>query len=728
MRRRTYLLAAASLWALAGGMAAAQTNAPAADQPVQKPASAKPAPAPQEIVVTAQRLNSARASIQPSLGATVYTVTDAAIQALPGADNQQLNQVVLQLPGVVQDGFGQLHVRDDHNGIQYRLNGVILPEGISVFGQTLSPRLVGRLDLLTGALPAQYGLRTAGIIDITTKSGLFQNGGEASIYGGSHGTYEPSGEYGGSVGDTNYFVSADFKRNQLGIENVQGTKNAIHDRTDQGNLFAYVDRNIGENDRISFIGGYSNQRFQIPNPSGLEPSGTYSLNGSSTYPSEDLNERQRETTGYAIGSWLHDQGKVTLQTSLFARYSTLTYYPDTTGELLYNGQAENAAKQDTAFGLQSEGVYRLNDAHTLRAGVIVQAERGTSKTSTLVYPNDAAGDPIGTATPFAITDDSGKNQYTYTLYLQDEWKLTDKLTLNYGLRGDDVNGYRDEMQLSPRVNLVWLPLQGTTVHLGYARYFVPPPFELVSGSSTAKFVGTSAEPGTAPGDPAPLNTAPYAERQNYYDIGAQQKFHGMLSGLTLGLDTWYRTSHNLIDEGQFGAPIILTPFNYARGTIKGVELSASYAKGPLSLYTNFTAEKAQGQNIVSSQFSFDPGDLAYIANHPIYLDHDQTYTASAGATYKFDEGTQLGVDALYGSGLRTDGAVPNGNALADYIQVNFAVSQKLTLPVAGKMEARLDVINLFDKVYEIRDGTGVGVGAPEYGPRRGVFVGLTKYF
>ena len=352
-------------------------------------------------------------------------------------------------------------------------------------------------------------------------------------------------------------------------ENVEGTKNAIHDRTDQGNLFAYVDRNIGQNDRISFIGGYSNQRFQIPNPSGLQPDGTFSLNGSSSYPSEDLNERQRETTGYAIGSWLHDEGKVTLQTSLFARYSTLTYYPDTTGELLFNGQAESAAKKDTAFGVQSEGVYRLNDAHTLRGGVIVQAERGTSKTSTLVYPNDANGDPIGTATPFAIADSSGKNQYTYTLYLQDEWKLADTLTLNYGLRGDAVNGYRNEMQLSPRVNLVWLPLEGTTVHVGYARYFVPPPFELVSGSSTAKFVGTSAEPGTAPGDPAPLNTVPYAERQNYYDIGVQQKFHGVLSGLTLGLDTWYRTSHNLIDEGQFGAPIILTPFNYARGRSKG---------------------------------------------------------------------------------------------------------------------------------------------------------------
>jgi outer membrane receptor protein involved in Fe transport len=46
----------------------------------------------------------------------------------------------------------------------------------------------------------------------------------------------------------------------------------------------------------------------------------------------------------------------------------------------------------------------------------------------------------------------------------------------------------------------------------------------------------------------------------------------------------------------------------------------------------------------------------------------------------------------------------------------------------GPLELRLDVINLFDSVYQIRNGTGVGVFAPQYGPRRGFFVGATKEF
>jgi len=49
-----------------------------------------------------------------------------------------------------------------------------------------------------------------------------------------------------------------------------------------------------------------------------------------------------------------------------------------------------------------------------------------------------------------------------------------------------------------------------------------------------------------------------------------------------------------------------------------------------------------------------------------------------------------------------------------------------TIPGAGTLTARVDAINLTDKVYQIRSGTGIGVFAPQYGARRGFFVGLSK--
>ncbi len=92
-----------------------------------------------------------------------------------------------------------------------------------MFGQTMNPRLISSLQLITGALPAEYGLRTAGIIDLSTSNGMLEPGGDVSIYGGSHGTIQPSFDYGGSAGSFNYFVSGDFMQNKLGIESPDGS-------------------------------------------------------------------------------------------------------------------------------------------------------------------------------------------------------------------------------------------------------------------------------------------------------------------------------------------------------------------------------------------------------------------------------------------------------------------------------------------------------------------------
>jgi hypothetical protein len=112
-----------------------------------------------DLSVVARQLDIARSEIQPSLGATVYNFGRQAIETQPQGDNAPLNQFLLQAPGVAQDSFGQLHVRGDHANLQFRINGVQLPEGINVFGQSLQTRLANSVALITGALPAQYGLR-----------------------------------------------------------------------------------------------------------------------------------------------------------------------------------------------------------------------------------------------------------------------------------------------------------------------------------------------------------------------------------------------------------------------------------------------------------------------------------------------------------------------------------------------------------------------------------------
>ena len=115
------------------------------------------------IVITAQHLNEERSRIDTDTGASTYKFDSKAIEAEPGGNNVQLNQVMLQLPDAAQDSFGQLHIRGDHNGLQFRLNGVILPDAISFFGQTLPPRMISSLKLITGSLRVGASARLAKI-------------------------------------------------------------------------------------------------------------------------------------------------------------------------------------------------------------------------------------------------------------------------------------------------------------------------------------------------------------------------------------------------------------------------------------------------------------------------------------------------------------------------------------------------------------------------------------
>jgi hypothetical protein len=181
-------------------------------RPPQVATNLPPTPSTQEQVMTQQneKFDTARKNIFPPVGANSYEVTHQAIESLPQGNNTALDKVLLQLPGVTQDSAasGDLYVRNEHANLQFRINGVQLPDGVAGgFGQFLDSGIVGNMALLTGALPAQYGLRTAGVLDIQTKTDAYNNSGTVSIHGGSHQTITPFAEYGGTVGQTQYYVS-----------------------------------------------------------------------------------------------------------------------------------------------------------------------------------------------------------------------------------------------------------------------------------------------------------------------------------------------------------------------------------------------------------------------------------------------------------------------------------------------------------------------------------------
>ncbi|MEP7296365.1 MAG: TonB-dependent receptor [Burkholderiales bacterium] len=705
------------LTTLAGAVALACASAHAADPaPAAPAASAAPTELNRvEVKAQRQRLDDARNSLSPETGSTIYRFDKADIDRLPLGDATPLNQVLLRAPGVVGDSYGQLHVRGDHANLQYRINGVVIPESISGFGQTLDTRFADQINVLTGALPAQYGYRTAGVVDIRTKGADLPNGGSVEVVTGSRGHLETNAEIGGTSGDFQYFVTGSLLQNRIGIENPTPEANALHDDTRQKKGFAYLSLLLGERSRVSLMLASADSRFQIPNVPGEAP--TYALAGATPPDSQNLDARQRERNTFEVLTFQSSLDTATeYQVSLFNRTTSVRYLPDAVGDLTYNGVAADVARRNVASGLQFDLSRKLNEQHTLRAGVYLQRERGSVANTSTVFPADADGNQTSDV-PLTIQDDSRLGGHLAGVYLQDEWQPTKALTVNYGLRYDRVATVVNESQLSPRLGLVYELDKDTRVHAGYARYFTPPPTEKIDTTSVAKFLGTT---NALPSD---ANTAVRSERSNYFDAGIS---HQLTPTITLGADAYYRQVRHLQDEGQFGNALIYSAFNFEQGRIAGLELSASYRSAPWSAYVNLSLSAARGKGIETGQFNFDADELAYIQDHWVHLDHEQTLAASTGASYRFGDGTVLGADLLYGSGLRRGFA--NTEHLPGYVQVNAAVSRSFELGPLGKVDVRLSAINLFDRSYQLRDGSGIGVGAPQYAPRRTVYLALSKPF
>ncbi len=741
-------------------------------------------PASQAAVLAAKNgvFDQARGNIFTTAGTTSDTISHDTIQDLPQGTNQSVEQVLLQAPGVSQDSAasGLLHVRNDHANVQFRINGVLMPDGVTGFGSIFDTSFIGKMSLVTGALPAEFGLRTTGLVDITTRTDLFNNSGSIGTYGGSHGTIQPSIEYGGTFGSTcptstttstltykapiaaadcfagvQYYFTGRYLQNTVGLENPTSAYNAIHDFTQQDRGFAYMSAIVDPTTRVSLIAGTAYNNFQIPNNPGqpIGQSGAPVTNafGVTNFNSSALNETQVEKTEFSVLSVQKSVDGFDGQLSYFTRYNELRFTPDPIGDLLINGIASNIGRISYTNGLAGDGSYKLNDSHTLRAGFSVSGEQASVSNTSLVEPCIAC-DGSDNGAPVGITDNVSKLGWLAGVYVQDEWKVTNQFTINAGLRFDQMDQFVSANQFSPRLSFTYKPFENTTFHAGYARYFTPPTLVEAAPANINLFNNTT---GAVSGQNDPV----LPERSHYFDAGVDQKFKfgcgsdgKNCSNLELGVDAYYKMATDLLDNGLFGQALVLTAFNYARGYNEGIEFKAKFTSGNFQAYGNVAVAQQRANDPVSNQYLFDNStplatlggltELAYVQSHFVYTDHNQFVTASAGAVYSFCGrpataaeafgndglswcGVKLSADMIYGSGLRDGDA--NIGTVPSYTQVNVGIKREFLLPNDPKpMTIRFDVVNLFDTIYEIRDGSGIGVFAPQFGPRRGFFLGVSK--
>src|SRR5208282_3151274 len=174
--------------------------------------------------------------------------------------------------------------------------------------------------------------------------------------------------------------------------------------------FAYMSTFVDPYTRLSLIAGTATSAFQIPNVPG-QPVGfagnppVTSAYGITNFNSANLNENQYEDTQYAVLALQKSANGFDGQLSYFTRYNYLHFTPDPIGDLLINGIASDVVRESYTNGLQGDGSYKINAAHTIRAGFVVSGEQTSVGNSSLVEPAPAG---VAIDAPETIVDNVSK--------------------------------------------------------------------------------------------------------------------------------------------------------------------------------------------------------------------------------------------------------------------------------------------------------------------------------
>lgn len=598
------------------------------------------------IVVTARRLDAARTQIDAALGSSVYSLTNETVENRPGGETGKIADILAQAPGVTLSGR-TLSVRGSPAN-QVRINNVIIPEAISDPADHLSSRLAETTRLITGTLPAQFGFAPGGVIGVTTKNGLYQHGGQAELFAGSDGMIEPALEWAGSAGGTSLFGSGSFEHDRSTVADPAGV--TARDRRDEVEGLGFADHVIDENNRASLIVGGDRERNRY---------GPTTISAGTTISND----------GYAVGTFQHSQGRLTVQTSLFGGFgSTSARFGERTRE------------RRSTYGTQIDASDELGTGHTLRFGLL--ANRSSAREL----------EDSGT---------SSAHRTTLGVYAQDEWKITSTITFNPGARIDWLRGLGSSAKVEPRASFVWSAKSGLTGHVGYARYVAAPALgEQVVGAGLRD------------------------ERDDYVDAGVQQQ----LGHLTVGIDLYRRWSRNFIAEHETIGSALPTAFEFSRARLSGLELSATYAHGALTAWANLSLSRARARTIIGGEGLFSSDLVAASATRSLPLASERPVLASGGLTWRLGKLTLSG-DALASSGaVRTlSPHQPNGSRYAAFAEVGLAAVYHARI-ASQPADIRLDLTNLTNVRYAAGDASSLTGGWTRIARGRAITIGIEQGF
>src|SRR5436853_4725063 len=317
--------------------------------------------------------------IQYKASSETYSVSRKDIEILPRGNNTQVVDVLQTVPSVVYGALGETHIRQDHANQQFRIDGVPIPEGVSsTFTDVISPRIWERADIILGGMEAQYGNKTAILVDITSKSGTRPPFGSVQMFGGSNQTVNPSFEYGGTVGEKfRYYALNTYTSTNRGIEPPTLGHSVFHDQSERNQTYLRGDFQHDNRNSVSWVFLNAVAKYQIPTIPGLGvnpdvlPLLQAQTSTFSPVASQAVNQNQTENSQYTHLVWRHDiNANNFFQFAGFLRNSYANFTTDAFNTLAYTPDEQTANQRRKAYsvGTRLDYTWIPNMSHLVKTG------------------------------------------------------------------------------------------------------------------------------------------------------------------------------------------------------------------------------------------------------------------------------------------------------------------------------------------------------------------------
>lgn len=651
---------------------------------------------------------------------TRMTIAGDALRELPARLPSRVVQGVLAtLPGWATEDNGLVHVRGVDDGVLYVEDGVPVYDRIdTLFGIAPDPARIGSVNVLTGYIPPEYGLKSGAVIEVQSSTAP-RSGWAADLDTaiGSDDLRSLRALGGGSVGSrASLALSLASERSDRFLDPVHPDN--LHN--DGGVLSgeAHLSALAADTALVKVNVTAARARYDVPHGQVQEDAGQ--------------DQRQRLLQDSQSGSWQHFwSDAVVSQVAMYRRQVRSDLRSSPTATPL---SAISDRRHERAGALA--GVTFQRSRHTAKLGfeaahVSLREDFGFAVTD----PEEAEAAEISERaaeftleSPFQFHDAASRSQWAF--YAQDSIRATDRITVDFGIRFDRTRLLVPASQWSPRVGVAYAwPDAATTLRTSLNRFFQPPQPEhlLLASSAAARALSPFADADNAD-ETGGAELAP--ERQTAWEAGMSRWFGGVVR---LDAAYWSRHVRNYADPNVFFGTTIIFPNSVASGTARGVDLRLELARyRGWSSYVSYTHAKVEQIGPINGGLFLEENILDIGPGTRFTPDHDQRHMGAAGLTYlSVDRGFAASVAARYESGTPLE---VDADDLADLMErpgaervdfeagrvrprtiLDVTVSQTLSRGRRMETSVRVSLLNLTDRAYALNFGnpfSGTHFGAP----------------